>query len=54
MDPNYQLFTNWACVGSNSTKLIQWAPHKRAGVGIIRNNNLSYAAKFSGHQDSWF
>jgi hypothetical protein len=54
MDPNYQLFTNWACTGPNSTRLIQWAPHTRAGVGIIRNNNLSYAGKFNGSQDTWF
>jgi hypothetical protein len=53
MDPNYQLFTNWACAGQYTYKQLLFEQHTRAGVGIIRNNNLSYAGKFSGAQRSW-
>jgi hypothetical protein len=53
MDPNFQLFTNWACTGPNDVKQILMDQGHRAGVGIIRNNNLSNPAFFSGNQTSW-
>jgi hypothetical protein len=44
----YEYYRSWACGPSNATTWIEVPQDGGSYMGIIRNNNLSYAAKFSG------
>ena len=46
----YELYDSWKCVGTNSS-VATFAPRNGGSYqGVIRNNNLTYSATFSGRQ----
>ena len=43
-----ELYHSWECVGAHSGKQLYVSPDGGWYRGVIRNNNLSYAARFRG------